>query len=74
MSELNKDTQVYPADVLQLLDKNGFISAYYSELKNYDRFYDAYEHLEEIHEYYFKTRKYSNYECFKVILSQNSKK
>ena len=69
MKQSKENIPTYPQDVLKLLDKAGFIAAYFDELKNWDRHEDAYNHIEEVHEHFFNKRKYSDYMSFKVQLS-----
>lgn len=65
---------IYPQYVQQLLSVDGFISAYYEELKFHDRYFDAYETIERVHLHFFGKRKYSNYASFQQVMSRKTNK
>lgn len=68
------DTAIYPACVLSLQSFEGFYEAYLTELKYHDKYRDAYEMVERVHEHYFGKRRYAGYNVFMVMVSNRLKK
>lgn len=60
----------YEPWILDLQNYDGF-SRQYLKMAGYGlKYKEAYESTENLHEQYFGTRKYSNYESFKTIRSR----
>jgi len=74
MPQQLKDLATYPKYVLELQHQEGFIQAYWNEVRHHDRLADAYETIEKVHVQFFGTRKYSNYASFRIVLTRRYSK
>ncbi|AWW32165.1 hypothetical protein DN752_19590 [Echinicola strongylocentroti] len=65
---MTEEMMLVPKRVLKMVSVDGFISCYYSMMKNRNTREEAYESCEDLHEKYFGRRKYSGFDSFKKIL------
>ena len=60
-------------DVNKLVSRQGFINAFWQELKNHKTQVAAYEALEEKYELHFGQRRYADYNSFRQLKNRTLK-
>lgn len=63
-----------PERALKLLDKDGFISAYYEGIRAGEKCKDAFEAVNREYEMYYKKPKYADYRSFAGVRDYELKK
>ena len=60
-----------PERALQLLDKDGFISAYYEGMRGGAKCKEAFEAVNREYKMFFKKDKYTDYRSFATVRDRN---
>jgi len=63
-----------PENILKLTTSQGFVQYYFSICLDFDTNKQAYEAAEQLYFDWFKKRRYSDYESFRVVKNRNLKK
>jgi len=57
----------YPPEIIELAKTDGFISAFYKACSIKETAIEAFEYINDIHEFYYGRPKYTDYHTFKNV-------